>query len=279
MTTLNPEMKSILIDLVTIERADLLGDVMDFLTGVGSEVHDHAFQSILGRYDVMDPSALISEIELTLSEITDNMLTQHGVLMIDGDLKARLDILTTLYGIPRYGDPQAILDIVNDDSDSAESRLADLTTLFTENEVGDEILNSIVEVKYSLLDLIKETVERVADIDAPTILTDHMPAATLCRNAFKVFITNHDGKGLLVTELIRRGFGFALDFEVYLASCFDTIAELETPEAAVKELVAIAIASNLTLEEYSSVISEHMESFTGVTSTESLVTNAISTYC
>lgn len=277
MPILNPEIKRVLEDCVSPERGDLLGDIVDFLTEIGNETHDFAFQAILSRYDSLDPAMLIAEIETTLEEITDNLLTQHDILMVDHELKPRHDLLVTLYGIPRYGDPQSIIDIIDADTESAESRMADLTTLFTENEVGEEILEAIVEVKYELLDVIREMAIKALD-DSTDIsdaaLVDEFPQVQIIRQRFIDF-TKKNTKTFAVTELIRQGYGFGLDYDLYLERTFEVLRSIPSPVDVVKELYAIALASSLDSTDFIPTIEEHIPSFTSLTNNRDLIETVI----
>jgi hypothetical protein len=258
MSINNSELKSLLADCVTPERALLLGEIADYLTTLGLAGHELAVSSVFARFDNSDISQSIMEIERALYTELDALLRNHGVLMTGDSLQDTFTVVKALYGIENYGDPMSLWDVVNDDSQTTETMVAELAEFF-EDIVPDILMDNIAEVKYSLIDRIKEVLSTklaTLSVDGPETLTDEYPLYEIARRRLRSFM-DKDREDFFVYQQIKNGVPLALPFEHYVERAHTVLGELEGA-SLLRQLLAMANASDLSSEQFEPAIKEQL---------------------
>ena len=258
MSINNSELKRLLSECVTSERGLLLGEIADFLTALGAAGHELAISSVFSRFDNSDISQSLMEIERALYTGLDGLLCNHGVLMTADSLQDTFTVVKTLYGIENYGDPTSLWDVVNDDSQTTEAMLAELAEFFDE-VVPDILMDSIVEVKHSLIDRIREILTAnisALPVDGVESLTDEYPVHEVARRRLRTFM-GADRESFIVYQQIKSGVPLALPFEQYIERGHTALSEL-AGETLLRQIVAMANASDLPSEQFESEIKEQL---------------------
>jgi hypothetical protein len=198
------------------------------------------------------------EIERALYNGLDSLLRSHGVLMTGDKLQDTFTVVKTLYGIENYGDPTSLWDVVNDDSQTTEAMLAELAEFF-EDITPDILMDSIAEVKHSLIDRIRETLTTniaALPVDGAETLTDEYPIHEVARRRLRTFM-GADREWFIVYQQIKTGIPLALPFEQYIERGHTALSEL-AGESLLRQIVAMANASDLPSEHFETQIKEQL---------------------
>lgn len=257
MTIHNSELKDLLNDLTTPERAGMLGEIADFLTTLGTAKHELAIESVMSRYDDENFSQSIADIETSLRSSLDDILCEHGVMVSDTDLFAMFRVVEALFAIPNYGDPRALLDIIEDDTQTPEAMLSDIVTYFTDMD-GDNILATIAEVKQALIEKIRSVLQDNLNVETDTI--EDIARKTMIRNRFKMHFADGLADTTLVKLLINDGYGIALEPDTYIEACHDQLKTMGSLEV-VKQLSAIVLLSDVDDTDLLTTVQTHLPTY------------------
>jgi len=254
------DLKLFLSGVVSPERQDLLLGAALRLTELGLFSHELAITNALDQVQYSDNATTIATIESVIVTTLLDTLYEHGITVTDTPIPVLLDILNTIYNVDNYGDPIALVDIVNAE-ESAEETWAEIMSLLTSRPI-EESLPYFTSVSPALIQRVGDIVTQAEESLDPNLTDDGDGEAAdklaESRARLKTFTENHSG--LLITQNIVNGVGLALPFDSYVEQNREALEGMGPKELAI-ELYGMALASDLPSNEIVPLLNETVHEF------------------
>lgn len=266
MSFTQSDVAGILKELITPERFDVFARASDLLTENGTEQHEDAFAQVIARYDNEAPETTVYLLEHCLSTVLEDALADHGIYFRESSIAIFSNALRTVLDLPDYGDPDALLRIIEDSVDP-ESTFAELYSVLTMRPALD-ILDTIERVDSELFDVARELLNNAAESIETQRATDEMEDGDALdvnhyRARLEEFLSKTEFEDTpIVKQVISAGSPLGTNFDLLVEMSYDSLKDL-MPESLAKELLGLAYASNLKLEEIPEQVRTEAEAIAG----------------
>ncbi len=254
------DLKLFLSGMVHPDRQDQLLLAATTLTQLGIYSHELAITNALALDSVSDNSTTLATVESVLMTTLLDTIYEHGIQVIEPPISVLLEILNAIYSIDNYGDPIAIVDIINAEETSEET-FSEIMSLVSSMSVED-ILPYLESVNPALIQRIYSIVSQAEENLLPGLSDEDDGTVSDmindCRDRLKAFVTNRPNS--LIHQQLIDGVGLALPFDSYIEQDRDALEELPGKSLAI-ELYGMALASNLSAVSIKPTIEEVLIEF------------------
>lgn len=227
-----------LVGLTTYENAQFLTDTNDLLTEIGYHTHEDDIDRIVTTSDNHETMDNLSSIVNVLSTYTVNAVEEFGVTLEDPiELTIAMGILSGLFAIENYGDPEHIYHIVNQD-DSDEVVLSDILNV-TSPIAWYEIENNVINVVPTLVTTIRQL--------TATKLEEEPEVYNVSDEKRQRFLRFADiNKDLFAWQALREGTSFGTSLDNLLLAHEEALLEITTkPQRLSEELLGLVLISDV----------------------------------
>lgn len=257
MSFMQSDIAEVLQPLITSERLEMFARASDLLSESGVTAHEFAFNQLISRFDSGDSAEVIANVDYCILIALEDTLGSHGIEFNSPSIALCADALQTVLDIQDYGDPEALVRLM-EDMQNPETTFAELVFTITQHSVID-VMEAIEKVDIAFMDTAKEliqknweTLEAVSAASIPGSDEDaeyHEIRMNGIRDRLETFLSSdkapHDP---LVNGLITNGTPIGTDFDVLIEFAHEEL-ELMEPEEMVSQLTALAYASDLETDE------------------------------
>ena len=242
--------KDFIADTATIERAELLIEVIDLLDSIDYKDHIEKLEEVLMRIDDYPPSDSLNLMESILIDSLSYANVYYGLYLNDSD--SNLYTLNNLKIIT-----EGMLDIICDES---RSLVSDTETDFNDAEYIINLLNDITDLDYSTIStLIEEIdsslVDSIRDEEGETLSSN-------IKNSYLINkrLNRYNLKQKIVffkSTFSNLNLGF--DFINALKLLKDNLKEIKEIEQRTIEYLFLLLASNVSDDNLDSYLNETID--------------------
>lgn len=240
--------------VITPEAAAVFIDAANLLTAIDDPRHETAIDQILSLVDDAEDATTIMNIEQVLTQLLLSHLQDHGITIIEPNLAVLTSMVEAIVSLDQYGDPLLIVQSC-DAGESPEVILSEILALKTQYGWAD-YLGIIGSVNQSLITRIRDNAQTQADNLDQENEEPENPLLPEIRVRLKRFLVDHPS--IMIRDMIAEGMPLGLGLETYVSEKHSVLSNLP-PEAAAIELVGMAYASSLLVDQIKPAINEQME--------------------
>lgn len=244
-------LKNYLSEVLTPQATDVYVRAAKTLSGYGYIEFEAHIGDLLQLTGGHDETHIITSIEGVLLKSYYNLLDSFGVYLNSADVVQMTEYVDALMGLTNYGDPQAILDIIQstDDSNEAFAEILSLISPYT----TEDILLTVDEVSPMLINQIHEEMEQLEENLSTEIIGDITDATgeflNIVRKRLHAYMYLPGNSDLLIGQAIANGMRVFLDFDSYISQANADLIKIHDVSQLAREVLAMALASNTPNDE------------------------------